>query len=53
LVRIETSGESKSASNGDAIPASQWLAENAVEDELPADLSAQTDHYLYGKPERV
>jgi hypothetical protein len=25
-----------------------WLAENAVDDELPADLSVRHDHYLYG-----
>jgi hypothetical protein len=30
----------------------QWLAENAVDDELPRDLSAQHDHYLYGTPKR-
>ena len=30
----------------------QWLAENAVKDELPVDLSAQHDHYLYGTPKR-
>ena len=30
----------------------QWLAENAVDDELPADLSTQHDHYLYGTPRR-
>ncbi len=29
-----------------------WLAENAVDDELPADLSAQHDHYLYRTPKR-
>jgi hypothetical protein len=48
LVSVETpvdvnpSGES----------ALNWLAENAVDDELPADLSAQHDHYLYGTPKR-
>jgi hypothetical protein len=30
----------------------QWLAENAVEDEMPVDLAAQHDHYLYGTPRR-
>jgi len=30
----------------------QWLAENAVQDELPVDLSSQHDHYLYGTPRR-
>jgi hypothetical protein len=30
-----------------------WLAENAVDnEELPADLSHQHDHYLYGSPKR-
>ena len=38
----------------EAVPASAliWLAENAVDDELPADLSLQHDHYLYGMPKR-
>ena len=31
----------------------QWLAENTLEDDLPADLSTQADHYLYGTPKRV
>jgi hypothetical protein len=30
----------------------QWLAENAVEDELPGDLSAKHDPYLYRTPKR-
>lgn len=30
----------------------QWLAANAVEDELPSDLAAQHDHYLYGTAKR-
>lgn len=29
-----------------------WLVENAVDDELPSDLSAQHDHYLYGAARR-
>lgn len=31
----------------------EWLAQNAVEDDLPADLSAEHDHYLYGTPKRA
>ena len=30
----------------------QWLAENAVVDDLPSDLSTEHDHYLYGTPKR-
>jgi hypothetical protein len=30
-----------------------WLAENAVEDDLPTDLSEQHDHYLYGTKSAV
>jgi hypothetical protein len=33
-------------------PALVWLAENAIGDELPLDLSAEHDHYLYGAPKR-
>ena len=30
-----------------------WMAENAVDDSnLPADLSYQHDHYLYGSPKK-
>jgi len=29
-------------------PALEWLAENAVEDDLPSDLSLEHDRYLYG-----
>ncbi len=31
----------------------QWLAENSVDDELPGDLSAEHDYYLYGTPKRA
>ncbi|MBC8877035.1 MAG: antitoxin family protein [Planctomycetes bacterium] len=30
----------------------QWIAENAVDAELPEDLAHQHDHYLYGKPKK-
>ncbi len=53
LVRMETSGEMELAAERSEPPALQWLAENALEDELPADLSTQADHYLYGTPKRV
>ena len=48
LVHIEDSGI-QDPSAGSAL---QWLADNAVEDELPTDLSAQHDHYLCGTPKR-
>ena len=52
VVRIETADSPGPA--GDHAPSAlQWLAENAVDDELPADLSAEHDHYLYGTPKRA
>jgi len=36
----------------ESAPALQWLAENAVEGDLPSDLSLQHDHYLYRTPKR-
>jgi hypothetical protein len=31
----------------------RWLAENPIDDDaLPADLSYQHDHYLYGTPKK-
>ncbi len=50
IVHIDTSGEGEPALR--EIPALQWLADNAVVDDLPADLSAQHDYYLYGTPRR-
>jgi len=52
VVRVETSGSAESARQSEPSSALQWLAENAVEDDLPSDLSAQHDHYLYGTPRR-
>ena len=53
VVHIEAASDADPAGVA-AAPQSalQWLAENAVEDELPGDLSAQHDHYLYGTPKR-
>jgi hypothetical protein len=53
LVRVETSDDTEQAMESSESSALQWLAENAVQDELPADLSAQVDHYLYGTPKRA
>ena len=52
VVRVETAASL--GPEGESVPlnALQWLAENAVDDELPADLSAEHDHYLYGTPKR-
>jgi hypothetical protein len=52
VVHIHTSGEVTSDKESPSISALQWLAENAVDDDLPSDLSAQHDHYLYGTPKR-
>ena len=49
LVHIEFARKKKPQ----GIAALQWLAENAVaDDSLPADLSYQHDHYLYGTPKK-
>jgi len=53
IVHVETSsGEADPERKAEPVSALQWLAENAVEDELPCDLSAQHDHYLYGTAKR-
>lgn len=52
VVHVETSAGRDSAVEESPESALQWLAENAVHDELPRDLSAQHDHYLYGTPKR-
>jgi hypothetical protein len=52
VVHVEISGDADAAAKESPQSALQWLAENAVEDELPVDLSAQHDHYLYGTPKR-
>jgi hypothetical protein len=52
VVRVETPGDTGPAAEDLPRPALQWLAENAVDDELPGDLSAQHDHYLYGTAKR-
>jgi hypothetical protein len=52
MVHVETPGSVELAEESAPLDALQWLAENAVDDELPSDLSAQHDHYLYGTPKR-
>jgi hypothetical protein len=47
MVRIERSNEPE-----DSPSALAWLAKQEVEDNLPADLSRQHDHYLYGAAKR-
>lgn len=51
-VHVETFSGADAAPESSPQSALQWLAENAVDDELPSDLSAQHDHYLYGTPRR-
>jgi hypothetical protein len=51
-VHIEPCDEPVPASKDSPQSALQWLVENAVDDDLPRDLSAQHDHYLYGTPKR-
>jgi hypothetical protein len=52
VVHVETVGGSDPMAETSSQPALQWLAENAIDDELPGDLSSQHDHYLYGAPKR-
>lgn len=51
VVHVET-GRDGDSEGRIGLSGLQWLAENAVDDELPADLSAQHDHYLYGTAKR-
>jgi hypothetical protein len=52
VVHVETGGSVDPAGENTSLHALQWLAENAVDDELPSDLSVQHDHHLYGTPKR-
>jgi hypothetical protein len=52
VVHVETEGSPVAVDENAPESALQWLAENAVEDDLPSDLSAQHDHYLYRTPKR-
>jgi hypothetical protein len=52
VVRVEMAAGADPAGADAPLNALQWLAENAVGDDLPADLSAEHDHYLYGTPNR-
>ena len=52
VVHVETPGNADPAAESAPVHALRWLAENAVDDDLPSDLSAQHDHYLYGTPKR-
>jgi hypothetical protein len=52
VVHVEIFDDAPTAAKESPRSALQWLAENAVNDELPADLSGQHDHYLYGTPKR-
>jgi hypothetical protein len=51
-VHVEAFAEGDAKFKDSPQSALQWLAENAVDDELPSDLSTQHDHYLYGTPKR-
>jgi len=52
VVHVDTPGSAEPVAANVPLNALQWLAENAVGDELPSDLSAQHDHYLCGTPKR-
>lgn len=52
VVHVEAFAGADAAAEDPPLSALQWLSENAVNDDLPVDLSAQHDHYLYGTPRR-
>ncbi len=52
VVHVETSRHADSEPANEPLSGLRWLADNAVEDELPSDLAAQHDHYLYGTTKR-
>jgi hypothetical protein len=53
VVHVETDRDAGGGpTSGEPLSGLRWLADNAVEDELPSDLSAQHDHYLYGTAKR-
>ncbi len=50
IVQVEPVREAVDGVNGSCL---QWLAEHAMDSpDLPADLSHQHDHYLYGSPKK-
>jgi len=51
VAEVEAAGSAEAAA-GSPHSALQWLADNAVDDDMPTGLSAQHDHYLYGTPKR-
>ncbi|MBL8233529.1 MAG: hypothetical protein JNL98_33845 [Bryobacterales bacterium] len=52
VVHIETDRDADAGPTSEPLSGLRWLADNAVEDELPSDLSAHHDHYLYGTAKR-
>jgi hypothetical protein len=53
MVHVESIDEEGAPAKDPAVSALQWMADNAiVDDDLPTDLSAQLDHYLYARPKR-
>jgi hypothetical protein len=52
VVHVETERSTDPVDGHAPGSALQWLAENAVDDDLPSDLFAQHDHYLYQTPKR-
>lgn len=52
VVSVDLSGNTDTTGEDTPLHALRWIAENAVDDELPSDLSSQHDHYLYGTPKQ-
>ena len=55
VVRIESAADAtlpEPTATAAGPSALEWLAEHAVADALPSDLSYQHDHYLYGTPKK-
>ena len=53
VLHVEAAPAADRAPTSPPVSALEWLANNAVDDDnLPADLSYQLDHYLYGTPKK-
>jgi hypothetical protein len=52
VVSVDMSGNADPPGEDAPLRELQWIAENAVDDELRGDLSSQHDHYLYGTPKQ-
>jgi hypothetical protein len=53
VVHVESIDEEWPPAKDPSVSALQWIVDHAVDtDDLSTDLSAEHDHYLYGRPKR-